>query len=270
MPAHDDQDQPTLLDDAGRPADPSSTTPPEPWSDTLLSDTDLLGPPRGTEGNHDAHLIELLEALLDDGHDPAELGAALWRRVPPPPIESMDWRATRRWLDGALWAAPTYDDMVDLRRATRNVLEYRWRAGRWVDDLRRTVEAKRAELAARDAGTYWRNRDARRSATRPMHIDVGDETWSAFKRDVVSHGETIGAALGRLVSEAVVAGDLPAALTTSVGRRGQSGAGRRAGRFARATVDDETWIAFRALACEAGTSVARAVGMLVNRASRST
>jgi hypothetical protein len=266
MPARDAHDQPTLFDDI-RSAEPTSTSPTEPWSDPLLSDTDLLGPPRGTEGNHDAHLIELLEALLDDGHDPTELGAALWRRVPLPPIEDMDWLATRRWLDRALWAAPTYDDMVDLRRATRDVLEYRWRAGRWVDDHRRTVEAKRAELAAREAGTYWRNRDARRSATRPMHIDVGDETWSAFKRDVVSRGETIGAALGRLVSEAVADGHLPAALTTSVGRRGRSGAGRRADRFARATIDDKTWIAFRALACQTDASVASAVGALVERAS---
>jgi len=100
--------------------------------------------PERTERSHNAHLLELLEALLDSGHDPAELATDLWRRVPAPPLEDMNWRATRNWLDGALWAAPTYEDMVDLRRATRDVLEYRWRAARWVDDHRRTVEAKSA------------------------------------------------------------------------------------------------------------------------------
>lgn len=167
MTPHDDTPHPVLFDDPAVLADPAPTTPSEPWSDPLPNVTDLLGPPRGTEGSHDTtHLVELLEALLDQGHDPAELAKDLWRRVPAPPLEDMDWRATRNWLDAALRAAPTYDDMVDLRRATRDVLEYRWRAARWVDDHRRTVEAKQAELAARDAGTYWRERDARRSATR--------------------------------------------------------------------------------------------------------
>ena len=267
MKPNDENDPPTLFEPAQPSPDPISHLPVERWSDPLPNVTDLPGSLKGTGGSHNAHLVELLQALLDRGHDPANLADELWSQLPAPPLAERDWRAIRDWLDVAVRLAPTYKDLEDLRRATRLVLADRWRVAHWFESHRRTVEAEQAELEAREAGTYWRDRDARRTATRPLHIDVDDETWSAFKRDVANRGDTLGAAIGRLVTEAVDQRQLPENLTKGAGRRGQGGGGRRPSRFARAVIDDAVWKEFRRLACDADASVASAVGALVLRPS---
>jgi hypothetical protein len=107
--------------------------------------------------------VAAVQRLALAGHEDElvvlDLADELWAQLPAPPLAERDWRAIRDWLDVAVRLAPTYKDLEHLRRATRLVLEDRWRVAHWVGGQHRTVDAKRGELAAREAGTYWRDRD---------------------------------------------------------------------------------------------------------------
>jgi hypothetical protein len=106
--------------------------------------------------------------------------------------------------------------------------------------------------------------------TRAVHVDVDPEAWGAFKIGAIRRGTTVGEAVGELVDGAVRrrGADLAQAVagTTNCGRRGEPGEGRRARKFSRIAVDDDTWRNLRVQAMEHDLTVARAVGALVELA----
>lgn len=137
-------------------------------------------------------------------------------------------------------------------------------ADSWAEFHEQAVSKKAAEIAAREAGTYWRDRDARRAATKPVHIETSDESWSVFKAETVGRGETVGEILGAMVRRVLAVGQ-PLAPPAEPGHAGQPADGRRARRFARVALDDEGWRSFRALASASGLTAARALGVLIEQ-----
>ena len=179
-----------------------------------------------------------------------------------PPLDSADWRAVEVWLAKAVHRCPDYWAGVRIRRAALDLLWQQCRARRWAEYYEQAVSKKAAEIAAREAGTYWRDRDARRVATKPVHIETSYESWSAFKAETLARGETAGVTLGAMVRRVLAVGQ-PLAAPSATSLRGQPGWGRRAQRFARVALDDEGWRCFRALASGGGLTAARALGVLI-------
>ncbi len=259
-------DEPTLFDP---PADPVAfdTDRRPPWSDPaapMQIDTDLPLPLRGRSGNHDDRAVELLAALAEAGVSLDQVAHRLVDAVPAPPLDSADLRAVEAWLTNAAARCPDYWTGVSIRRAALDLRRQERRARRWAEHHEQALTKQAADIAAREAGTYWRDRDSRRVATKPVHIEISDESWSAFKAENLAGGETVGEILGALVRRAVAVGQ-PLDAPAHPGLRGQPGGGRRAQRFARAALDDECWRSFRALASVSGLTASRALGVLIER-----
>lgn len=123
--------------------------------------------------------------------------------------------------------------------------------------------------AAKAAGTYWRDRDARRRATRPIHVDVDPDAWATLKLDAVRRRTTVGESVGAMVCAEVGRRGQTFGQTRgeiSDGRsdlRGRPGKGRRAKVFPRVAVDDDSWAELKALALDHRLTASRAVGALV-------
>jgi predicted DNA-binding ribbon-helix-helix protein len=119
-------------------------------------------------------------------------------------------------------------------------------------------------MEARADGAYWAAAEARRTARRPTHVDVDPEAWKAVRQIAVRQGITVGRLVGDLVvreTQRLDRGGTP--LSETSGRRGPSGSGRRARRFARLEVDLGPWTTLRSGAIAANLTVARYVGLLV-------
>jgi hypothetical protein len=81
--------------------------------------------------------------------------------------------------------------------------------------------------------------------------------------------EAVGALIEQEAARLAVADDLGAASgEESAGRRGRPGAGRRARQFAWLVVSDEAWGLLHLSAVLGGSTVARAIGELVEQAVR--
>ena len=85
------------------------------------------------------------------------------------------------------WADRAADQMVDprrsrwLRRVVTDLLDAQFRLDHHAAEHTRNLQ-RHAEIAsARRARTYWRDRDARRSATRPTHFEVDPEACQRMK-----------------------------------------------------------------------------------------
>ena len=183
-----------------------------------------------------------------------------------PPLNSVDAGEVHRWVERAA------ERMIDprrvrrLRRAVAELLD-----AQFVLDHRAAEHSERLQYlaevaAARRAGTYWRDRDARRTATRPIHVEVDPQAWQLVKLDAIRRGATLGEAVGELIQAEVDGGGQTLGEDfgeVPVGRAGHQGQGRRARVFARIALHDDAWRALKALAVERQLTTARAVGLLV-------
>ena len=103
---------------------------------------------------------------------------------------------------------------------------------------------------------------AKRSPNRPVHVEVDAGAWAVVKSNAVRRRVAVSGAIGQLVTDVVESG--PRSAHRALCRPAQPSArGRRAQRFARLSVADETWSAFRALAVDAHASTARLLGIVV-------
>lgn len=251
-----------------RTTQPPSTPTTGPLGQTpatpMQIDTDLPLPLRGRSGNHNDRAVELLAALAEAGVSLDQVAHRLVDAVPAPPLDATDLRAVEAWLTNVMARCPDYWTGLSIRRAALDLLRQHRRARRWAAHHEQALTKRAADIAAREAGTYWRDRDARRAATKPVHIETSDESWSAFKAETLARGETVGEMLAAMVRRAVADGQ-PLGAPADHGLRGQPGGGRRGQRFARAALDDECWRSFRALASGSGLTGSRALGVLVER-----
>ncbi len=113
--------------------------------------------------------------------------------------------------------------------------------------LRREVEVEKLRID----GTLYR--EEKRTQNRPAHIDVDPNAWTTVKRDALSRRETIGGRVGELVVQ----------FTDNAAPPPHSSVRTAEHRFARLTVPDESWAAFRGLAVDAHVTTARLVGLVV-------
>lgn len=262
--------QPSLFDNALHLAAPdaSGQPPRADASNPPSTDTDLPLPLCGRSGNHDAAALQALRAA---GIGLEEVVQLVTRAVDAPPLNTVDTRDVVEWIERAC------DRIIDpyrgrrLRRAVLDLLDAQYHLDYAAEHARR-VQRLAEVAAARAAGTYWRDRDGCRKATRPIHVDVDPEAWATLRVDALRRRTTAGEAVGALVRAEVEArgqilgqGSGQASLDRS-DRRGQPGQGRRAEMFARIAVEDETWNKLKVLAIEHRLTIARAVGLVIEHA----
>ena len=266
-------DQPSLFDlDPPDPAPQQLPKPQDSLSTTPRPDgTDLPLPLRGRSGNSDEAVVQALRAAGIGLEGIVELVTG---GVEAPPLNTVDRREVVRWVERAADRIIDPEQGRRLRRTVLDLLDAQFHL-----DYHARAHARRAErlaevAAARAAGTYWRNRDARRTSTRPIHVDVDPAAWAALKALAAQQGTTLGEMIGSLVRAEVESANR---------RNGNSGQGcpshrsrdrgqpRRIGRrrvFARIASDDDDWAALKAWALNQGLAVSRAVGLLVEEAAR--
>lgn len=267
-------DQPMLFDPApespstdnlGQPRDRLTTTP-------MQIDTDLHLPLSGRSGNHDAAVEHALDVLQAAGIGLDKIVDLVTNAVPAPPLNTADTKEVLEWLDVATWRILNYETSWRVRRGVLDLLDAQFHLDYHARRHAERIQWLAEDHAAKVAGTYWRDRDARRRATRPIHVDVDPDAWAALKLDAVRRGTTLGEAVGALVTAEVGRGGQTFGQTRGEtcgawsDLRGQPGRGRRAKVFARVAVDDDSWAEMRAFALGHRVTVARAVGVLVEQA----
>lgn len=169
-----------------------------------------------------------------------------------PPLDDVDWRAVRRWVEEAAEALAIRRDGLKLIREVERALAEEWRTARQIANARERIEQRKALAEERAAGTHWRRRDAGRRAKQPSHVDVDPVAWRRAKAIAARKGMTIGHFIGALVQDAAAHGLPDVDTYATTGRL-----------FARVDVDNATWGAFRSRCHEEGATVARGVGLVV-------
>jgi hypothetical protein len=228
---------------------PVDETPPTP-----RQQTDLPLPLSGNSGSSrrlaDAAEARTLAELLDLLDRLIKIPAA-------PPLDDVDWRTVRRWLEEAADGLTIRREGLKLIRDAERVLAEEWRTARQIANAKERIEQRKALAEERVAGTHWKRRDAGRRAKQPTHVDVDPAAWRRAKALATKNGMTIGHYVGLLVQDAVEHGlaEVDANATT-------------AHLFARVDVDKATWDEFRALCQERGVNVARGVGVVVSAPAR--
>lgn len=135
---------------------------------------------------------------------------------------------------------------LEERRAQDVLVRAQEATDRAVREAERMKErARRRTLPKRD----------RRSPNRATKVDVDPEAWAVVKRQAVADGRKLAEVIGSLL-----AADQPAL-------RGHRSA-RPERRFARLFVDDARWTELRLIAVTQGVTVARLVGLTVEREAK--
>lgn len=112
-------------------------------------------------------------------------------------------------------------------------------------------------------GTYWRERDAHRQAARPAHAIVDPLPWERAKKEAAQVGTSLGELLGQLVVRAA-RGDQGAAVPPRSDDHAVTGDQSRL--FTRIAVDKATWASFVSRAHTDHLTVARYLGVVVEKA----
>ena len=194
------------------------------------------------------------------GADPWLLLDEAVRHLPDPPLDLVDAQAVLAWVELAGQGLTFRQDRRRLAREAMRVLERDFRTAMNVGRLREQLERQEADHRARQAGTYWAERDKRRKAQQPTHVEVDLDAWRAMRVVATRRGRSLGEEVGRLVVAEVAH---PRERSLGDDRPDTEGCGRRAQVFARLVVAKPTWQDFRALAAVRHSTVARYVGLLV-------
>lgn len=267
-------DQPSLFD--LDPPDPAAQELPTPQNNLSTTpkpdDTDLPLPLRGRSGNSDDAVIQALRAAGVGLETIVELVTG---GVEAPPLKTVDRREVLRWVERAADRMIDPDQGRRLRRTVLDLLDAQLHLNYHAKVHARRVERLAEIAAARAAGTYWRDRDARRTSTRPIHVDVDPAAWAALKAAAIRSATTLGEMVGCLVRAKVK--NLDVAPPNVLGSAGdgpeQSTLSERSGQatvFTRIASNTGDWTEFKALAIAQGLPVSRAVGVLVEEAVRRT
>ena len=111
----------------------------------------------------------------------------------------------------------------------------------------------------KDAGIYWASREAGRTAQRPVRVEIDPAAWVAFKRRTERLGTTVGENLERLATD-TLAHDV-ITMQDPIDRE-------RRELFVRIAIEDDAWLELRRLARAAGCTIARYLGLIVERTTR--
>lgn len=211
--------------------------------------TDLPLLPGGNNGNGvratNAETATPIARLLQEVFEP----------LPEPPLELIDVWEVREWIEHAAARLLFRRERQDLLNEAMRVLEDEWQTAMRSERLRQQAARQQERLQAKLGVGYWRDRDARRRATRPVHVLVDPAAWARAKEAAAGRRESVGVVVGELVTREV----------RRPRRRGSlPGPGPGDVRlFTRIATQPETWAATRTLASRAGVTVERLVGLLV-------
>ena len=140
------------------------------------------------------------------------------------------------------------------------------------DQLRqqRRHEELRIARNARRREEYRRRADGPRTDHRPpnkaVRVEVDPAAWQALKIGAVKSHASMPRLLGLLVIADLASGDCHSGgRDRDEPRWSRTGQGRRARQYARIEVDDETWEVLRVNAAERRLTIARRVGIAVER-----
>ncbi|HSH58678.1 MAG TPA: hypothetical protein VK988_03355 [Acidimicrobiales bacterium] len=234
---------------------------PAPPAESHDDDTDLPLPLRGNGGNH---VPAASASVTADGEDVLALLDEALEPVPMPPLEVLRAAAVMEWVELVNKRLLLREDRRRLAREAIRVLDDEFRADLAADRLRKQGEHQAAIHRAKEAGTYWADRDRRRNAQQPTHVEVDPEAWAAMKAQAHGRGRSLGESIGYLVHAEVTRSSGRSKLPPlPLDRRMPSRSGRGAQLFARLVVSKPMWQEFRGLAARRGVTVARYVGLLV-------
>jgi hypothetical protein len=131
------------------------------------------------------------------------------------------------------------------------------------DELRVARNARRRERYRREGGPL---RTDSRPHNRPIRVEVDPSAWAALKLEAVGRRRSMPRLLGELVRrDLALATGGPSDRARDEPRWHRTGEGRRARQYARIDVDDEMWKALRVVALAEGLTVARRLGIAVER-----
>ena len=140
------------------------------------------------------------------------------------------------------------------------------------DQLRRQWRQEELRIArnARRREEYRRRAEGpqtdRRTPSKAVRVEVDPAAWQELKIGAVRSHASIPRLLGLLVIADLASGDgHSAGRDRDEPRWSQTGQGRRARQYARVEVDDETWEVLRVNAAERRLTIARRVGIAVER-----
>jgi len=211
--------------------------------------------PCGNNGN----VVE--RAGTDPDTDVWSLLSEAGEPLPAPPVEWLDAEAVLDWIERASARLLFRRDRQRLLRDAMRVLDDDWRTALATDRLREQLDRQEDRLAAKAAGTYWRERDAYRRATQSVHVVVDGEAWDRAKLEAMVQQSSVGSVVGRLVAAEV-------RLPICRDRSSDFTRDRRAEvrRFARLVVSRECWARCRVLVSRNRVTAERFVGVLVEQA----
>lgn len=224
----------------------------QPVTNNCKTCTDLPLLPGGNNGN------EVGAPDVEASTDIARLLIDVFEPLPEPRFEFLDTREVRDWINRATAHLIFRRDRQELLTEAMHVLKDDWRTAMTSERLHQQAIRQQARLRAKQEGGYWRARDARRRATRPVHVFVDLAAWGRAKAAAAARRSSIGVVVGEVVSREV----------RRPRRRQNVPAPGPAGvrLFARIAVQPETWVVARGLASRAGATVERFVGLLVEDA----
>lgn len=214
--------------------------------------TDLPLSPGGNSGNSGrpdagAAAIRLTDLL-------ARLDEALL--VPlAPPLHDADYGAVHAWVEQAADGLRWRRERTELIREVGKILHDEFRTGRTIELLRETIANRAEQHREMQDGTYWQRRDGGRRAQQPTHVEVDPAAWQRAKVVATRQGVGIGEYVGRLII----------AELRAPSRRRVPAPDQTTRLFARLAVDKDDWRAFAADTREAGLTLQRRIGLLVER-----
>jgi hypothetical protein len=233
--------------------------------DTQPSDpgTDLLLPKIGSSGNRLERLVHL---LVQEGIVPGDLLMAAWMTLPGVPMAAQaldEVHAFVAGVDATVHAAHLGRELA--RRVHDAVLEHEELERRIHDDIQR-MRDREADQRAKEEGTYWRERDGRRTARRSTHVLVDPDAWIAMRREAHLRSTTVGELVAEWVREMTVdvARSEKRKLPDMVSRRPErDGKGRLDHIACRLAIEPADWGRAKSNAVSLQVTTARYVGLAV-------
>lgn len=172
-----------------------------------------------------------------------------------PPLHDVDCGAVHAWVEQAAEGLRWRRDRTELIREVGKILHDEFRTGRTIELLRETIASRAEQHREMQDGTYWQRRDGGRRAQQPTHVEVDPAAWQRAKVVATRQGVGIGEYVGRLI----------VAELRAPSRRRVSAPGQTSRLFARVAVEKDNWRAFVADTREAGLTVQRRIGLIVER-----
>lgn len=233
---------------------------PEQWEDLVESDHSCDESCAG--GDHSRSWTEQPPDELTTALALFECGrAGRFGSTDPTYAPSLLWRHAKEVL--GLTSADLKDNALALESVS---IKYRELLQAWDDELRACDVIRRAQeetervvrRETRRQLAALRRAEPRedvRSPNRTTRVDVDPAAWEVVKRKAILDGRKVAEAVGDLLTKPI----LPKRSHTSA---------RVARRHARLFIDDDQWTEVRATAVTRGVTVARLIGVIVEREAK--